>query len=333
MAAPPSCYRRAVLSRDVRFEGWTVESWLRLVSLLETEPHAAPRDDDPRGALFVIHDGQRVLKVLHSRVGRLDPLAEQWPTPLPVLAERHRASSVVAFHVGALEELAERWGARIARGDDVVAQAIIAAQVLRELALEGAFEAHPLNLRSLPVPSHAVVMRVLDALCPPGKVLLIGAFHDGDLHTAIAVRRGDVGIDTIVGPAELRPMMGHLSGDFRRDYRHLVAAAQQRLGPLSLGLFAEVETLQRLFHEGEPGAWARAIGIRDIVISPMNATALLPIAIDAIRGTVRAVRSIAERYDPTGQVAPLLEMFGRPEAERPVVLSWLRRLGRGDEAR
>jgi hypothetical protein len=74
-----------VLTADVRFEGWTADDWFRFLHLWK--PRASPDREPtrPRGGLFVVHDGVRVRKLLHTRRGRLEPTGK-WPRPLAELA-------------------------------------------------------------------------------------------------------------------------------------------------------------------------------------------------------------------------------------------------------
>ena len=309
-----------MLTREVRFEGFTVPDWLRLLSLFERpEPpaHDGGEAPKPEGGLVVIHDEKRVRKLLHTRVGRLDIAGERWPSPLDELCKRHHAAWGVAFSYGALDEVMERFGARAQRSDDIARQALGLAHIVREMAAEQAIVATPYRLAKMPLPSHAVIARTLESLCPTGRSIALGLFDGGELWTALALGRGAGGVDLILGPEELRGEMGLLSGDWRRDYRHLVRAVERRSAPLAAGLFTEVKTLRRLWGERRPGAWARAAGVRDIIVSPVSFAVGLPLVIDAARGGYRAARGAAERFDPTGTVAPLLRALTRSRGGEP----------------
>src|ERR1700719_3713629 len=69
----------AVLTADVRFEGGTHEDWIRFVRLWQ--PRSTPEREPtrPRGGVVVVHEDGQVLKVLHTKRGRLDPAAAQLP--------------------------------------------------------------------------------------------------------------------------------------------------------------------------------------------------------------------------------------------------------------
>ena len=90
-----------MLTPDVRFEGWTTETWTRFLHLWK--PRATPDREAtrPRGGVIAIHEGGRLRKLLHTRTGRLDPRGP-WPISLSELAETHHASWALAAESGAL---------------------------------------------------------------------------------------------------------------------------------------------------------------------------------------------------------------------------------------
>jgi hypothetical protein len=215
-----------VLTADVRFEGWTTTDWTRFLHLWK--PRATPEREPtrPRGGVLVIHDGARVRKLLHTRTGRVEPPRARWPIALDERAEAHQASWALAAHAGALDEVMERFGARARRSDDFVAQALSLVQIAREMIGEGAIDHWPRRLRGVPPPTDAMVHRAIDALCPHGQAICLGMFKEEELWTAFVARRRGGSFDVIAGPDELRPAMGLLSGDWRRDYAHLVRAVE-----------------------------------------------------------------------------------------------------------
>jgi hypothetical protein len=177
----------------------------------------------------------------------------------------------------------------------------------------------------MPVPAPAVVRGTFESVCPPGKSAVIGLFEAGELWTSVAMRVGPSGVDLIFGPDEVRGDMGLLAGDWRRDYRHLYRAVEERGGPVALGCYAEVSTLRKLVVDPNPGAWARAVAVRDVILSPVPAAIAIPLGIDAGRAALSALRMIAERVDPIGVVGPtvraLLSASGR-DGDVPTVLGF-----------
>ncbi len=299
------CYGPAVLTADVRFEGWTTEDWQRFLDLWK--PRAAANRDEARaaGGLLVVHDGHRIRKMLHTGSGRVEAKAP-WPVPLQELCETQRASWVVAAHTGALDELMERFGARARRGDDLTTQTLSLVAIVREMLSEGAMDSWPRRLRGVPPPTDAMVRRALDSLCSDGHAIVLGMFDAGELWTGIVARRRGPGFDVLAGPSELRAGMGLLAGDWRRDYRHLARAVEERYAPLGLGCFAEVATFRELQTDPRPGAWGRAVAVRDIVVSPMPTAIALALGVDGARYAFEAFRGLTRRVDALPLFEPVL---------------------------
>lgn len=298
-----------MLTADVRFEGWTTEDWRRFLHLWK--PRAENVEDEPgrpRGGLIAIHDGAAIRKLLHTGKGRVDPPVpvNEERVPLAELASQHHASWALAAHRGALDEVMERFGARSRRGDDLTTQALRLIGIVREMMLEGAIESWPRRLRGVPLPTAAIVERTLDAVCADGHAIVLGMFKEEQLWTSFVARRRGPAFDVIAGPDEIRPMMGLLSGDWRRDYRHLARAVEERYAPLSFGCFAEVDAFRALQLDARPGAWGRAVAVRDLLVSPVPTAIGLAVGVDASRYAFESVRGLTQRLDPFGFSEPLL---------------------------
>lgn len=200
----------------------------------------------------------------------------------------------------------ERFGARARRGDDFLDQALTIVAIVREMLVEGAIEAWPRRLHGVPLPSDTMVRKALDAVCSDGAAVVLGMFDRGELFTAFVARRRGGAFDLLAGPDELRPAMGLLSGDWRRDYRHLVRAVEEKYARLGLGCFAEVDTFRALQIDPRPGAWGRAVALRDIVLSPMPAAIGLAVGFDGARYAVHSLKELTNRVDAFGFLEPAL---------------------------
>jgi hypothetical protein len=296
----------ALLTPDVRFEGFTTEDWGRFLQLWK--PRAAPElePNRPRGGLVVVHDDGEVLKMLHTHRGRLDP-ASAGPPPFALgqLAREHHASWALAARLGALDEVMERFGAAVRRGDDLTDQSLALVGIVRAMLAEGAIASWPQRLRGVPVPAAHVVRRTLDAVCADGCAIALGLFDGGGLWTAFVARRRGPAFDLVAGPDELRGSLGLLSGDWRRDYRHLAAAVEARYAPLGLGCFAELGTFRALQTDPRPGAWSRAVAVRDVIVAPMPLAVGLGMGVDGARYAMRGLRVLTGRIGPLAALGPV----------------------------
>jgi hypothetical protein len=298
-----------VLTRDVRFEGFTHAQWVLLAEAFRPIRPAAARAPNgeipadgavtipsPVGGIVAVTNGGTLRKLVGTRRGRLDPGAEPWPMPLSELAARHGARWAMDLPVGSLEELADRFAERLTPEQDFLAQVLELVSVVKELEAEHLLAVWPWRLAEWPVPKERAIARALDLTCPNEKAIVLGVFAEGELATCLVARRKGNAFDRIVGPDDLRAEMGILSGDFRRDHRHLVAAVERTIAPVALGCFAELATLSALAGSREAGAWARAVATQDVVIAPWMPGVAVPLGLDVGRVALRGLRMLAESF-------------------------------------
>jgi len=298
-----------VLSAHVRFEGFTATDWIRVLSLFRPRRTSGEQRDPnrPRGGVIAIHEEGRLRKLLHTEVGRLGIEGLSWPMSAEEIARKHEASFCIVFESGTLERIMERFAARAERGDDLATQTLTLFSLAQAELAQGHLDAWPLRLSGVPIPTPGMVRTSLDAVCPQGKSMLLGLFEGGEVWTSIALRRTEGGISLILGPDEVRGDMGLLSGDWRRDYRHLARAIEDRVGPLAFGCYAEMSTFRALEVDPSPGAWARSAFVRDIILTPLPAPMAIPLGIDAGRAAFLAMRKVMERVDSGGVVSGSIE--------------------------
>ncbi|MSP24395.1 MAG: hypothetical protein EXR75_04380, partial [Myxococcales bacterium] len=272
-----------MIAPDVRFEGFTGRDWQRVVQLFTPERTARrPRDPErAEGGVIAVHAEGRPRKLVHSSAGRLrlDDVARDWPLSAAELGRRHEASWALKLESGALESIFEQLGARLRQDDDFLAQTLILLALVRDEITRGTIESWPRRLQGIPLPTAAMVEHSLDVVCPAGRTMLLGLFDGDEVWTSVALRRGPRGIDLVLGPDALRGELGLLSGDFRRDHRHLARAVTDRASPLSFGCYAEWQTFRALEVDPSPGAWALAVAVRDLVLHPVPAALAIPLGL------------------------------------------------------
>ena len=318
-----------MFSPHVRFEGFTTTDWLRILSLFRPRPanHESRDPNRPKGGIIAVHDRGRLVKVLHTNAGRLSPRFIEWPQSVEDLARKHGVAYAIVLERRVLDRIMEGFSARTRPNDDLTAQTLTIISLAQAELTQGNIAAWPLRLRGVPVPKPGMVRASIDAVCPVGKSMVLGLFERGELWTSIALRRSEGGISHIIGPEEIRDEMGLLSGDWRRDHRHLARTIEGRIGPLAFGCFAEHDTFRALEVDPNVGAWARASFVRDIILSPLPAPMAIPLGIDAGLAAFIAVRNIVERLDSGGVVSGKIERWWDRASERPEMARFEELLG------
>jgi len=323
-----------VISPDLRFEGFDVESWTNLVALfspgvverMENQPATtdAPTADkrdtdgalDLRGALVVVlGNGDRVLKSYHTSRGPIVDLTWGGPESLAELCRTYGARRALTLREGVADEMAERLALRLQRGDDYATQWLAFSRIFREMEDAGQIYVYPRPLEKVPVPSAGTVNRALDIILPDDHSVVMTVWSKGRPFTTVALSRRDGCIDRVVGPDLITRWVGPLGGDFRRDHRVIVDAVSGALAPVHLGVFAELSTLEGLLRASGPGAWAQAVAVRDVIIYPTPPYAAVALGADAVRGVATETRRLLGGVDFFQAFSPLTDLVRSRIAE------------------
>ncbi len=282
-----------MFSADAQVLDFTAQDWLRLPELFR-DPGVGPAPRPAAGGIIAVREGGELVKVLSTTEGRLPPPAG--PSSASALAAMHGSSFAVVVSRTALEQFGDRFARRLACGQSFHVQVEAFVAALRELEQEGEAELWPTPFGEWPLPTERAFASALDLVCADGRVLVLGAFHDSELYTALCLRRRGPAFDVVMGPDRLRRDMGLLSGDFSRDYRYLSAAVEARLGVVGVGCYAELCTFRHLARDTEPGAWASAVAGRDVVLTPVTPGLAVPLGIDAGRAALSVAKGFISRF-------------------------------------
>ncbi|RYZ05987.1 MAG: hypothetical protein EOO73_17730 [Myxococcales bacterium] len=287
---------------DCQVFDFDAQDWFRLPDLFRQPPPTKAPGGRAGGGIIAVREGQRIVKVTSTLRGRLPPPAEG-PVRAEALASAHDGSFAVVLSRVALEQFGDRFAQRLARGQSFHAQVEAFVDAMRELEREGEVELWPTPFAQWPIPTERAFASALDLLCPDGKSVVIGAFDEGQLYTALCLRRRGAAFDAVMGPDRVRRDMGLLSGDFSRDYRYLGAAVESRLGPLAVGCYGELSTFRQLAMDPAPGAWASAVAGRDIVLTPVTVGLAVPLGVDAGRAALSLAKGLVSRLGIFGGMA------------------------------
>jgi hypothetical protein len=309
-----------VISEDFRFEGFDTRDYLNLLSLFrgqEAPPPAQGATFDAaqaRGMLVLVLDSDgapcAALITGHGPVAPSDCSGDD----LAGVCERLGVARAVVLHEGAIEELTERAAQRLSFTADYAAQWLTLLAVSRELEGEGKLRFWPPRTQ-LPLPTSNMLLRALDLLLPEDHVLLIALWEGDALWTACAVHRRGHEIDRVAGPELVLDWTGPLGGDYRRDQRAIRRAVERALGTVHLGLFAQREAIEGLLRDPRPGAWARAVALREIIISPAPPYVHLAVGADAARAAGQRAREWLGGIDVGALFAPAA-LFAREHVAR-----------------
>lgn len=288
-----------MISGALRFEGFDARSWTNLVSLLRSE------STQPRSTLIILVDASDIPLYAFTTEGvKVSFPSVALTHDLEKISLQYNAHQIIVLRLGALEMWNERIAKSVKLSSDFMGQLLVLAKTFRELRQEGQIRVWPATFAQIPLPTAPMVDRAFDIFLPNDRSALLAVWQDRSLWTALAIRRKGGQIDAVLGPDILHRWSGVLSGDFRRDSRVVSQAVSQSLAPLRVGLFCEAHTLKKLISDPEPGAWAKAVALRNIVIHPMPKTIAAAIAADA----ARAVAKRSADWTGWDPLAPLINI-------------------------
>jgi hypothetical protein len=304
-----------VLSANLRVTGYDSVSWLRLLSLFEVRPHARSNGESPRHGILVVVEDERgaACAAFISDRGSISADGYASRADLARLCELHRVQRGVALRLGTIEELTERAAEQVLATEDYAAQWLALLGAARELQREGALAFWPQREGSLPLPSPQMLTKALDLVLPDERAFAVVLWEETELWTALVLRRRAGQIDLIAGPELVLDVVGPLAGDYRRDHRTVSRAISDSVAPLQLGLYAERHRFERLLRDAEPGAWAKAIALRDVIIDPAPAYVHVAAGADALRATARKTSQLFGNLDLVSSVLEPAARFAREQ--------------------
>lgn len=301
-----------MISPDFRFEGFDAATWLRLLSLVQgrSAPVSGAGAVTPprRGTLVIVRglSGAPRASFVTER-GPVEVAAVDTPAALDEALAVHGAANALVLDHDALEALIERATPRVLAADDYASQWLALLSAAREVEAEGKLVFHPPKHR-LRLPTPAMLRRALDVLLPDGHVILFAVWDDAELWTACALLRQGDELSCMIGPERLLEWAGPLGGDYRRDQRALQRAVTRALGPLHLGLFAQRGHLEELLRHYQPGSWARAVALREVIVEPAPAYVHVALSADAARAAGRRASEWLGGLDLAAYLGPAAQL-------------------------
>jgi hypothetical protein len=294
-----------VLSSNLRITGYDAVAWGRLVSLFMRKPRVANEHPESYGLLVVVEDesGAACAAFIGDR-GPVSAAAYGSRRDLPALCAEHGVRRGVAMRLGTIEELTERAADHVLRTDDYAVQWLALFEAMRSLEREGALYFWPEPKNVVPLPSPQLMTRALDVVLPDEHSFVAALWDEGELWTALVLRRRGGQFDLLAGPELVLDTVGPLSGDYRRDHRAVSRGISTAIAPVQLGIYSQRRRFERLLREAEPGSWAKAIALREVIIDPSPAYVHIAVGADALRATARKTSELLGGIDFMTYIEP-----------------------------
>lgn len=288
-----------MISADIRIEGFDARTWSNLAKLL------VPINDKKTNTLVLIIDRDRnVVRALGSLPGATLPVRYTGLAQLPELTTSTGYDTVWVIPLGALTSVAARASLRLDYSADYISQCLTFVRAFREAIDDGTIAVYPRRFSQIPIPTTGMLQRALDLLIPRDHAAVLGIYENQKTWASLVIRRGQSGIDLLAGPDLIAAWTGPLGGDWRRDHRVIVAAVEEHVAPVHLGLFCDRSVLKRLLQSSGSGHWAAATATRELVFSPNPTYVRVALAADAARSAARRSAQMLGGVDLGSRVAP-----------------------------
>jgi hypothetical protein len=325
-----------VIAPHIRIDGFDALAWGRLLSLVTgLDPERPPAEREAAagdaqaaatgegagsarayGTLVIVEDAEeRALAAFQTRRGPIPVQQYTGRTSLAALCAEHGAERAVCVRQETVPVLLQRASQALDLKAGYVAQWLTLASVARQLSDEGLLYLWPPPKRRMPLSSERMLERALDLLLPEGYALALVLWQGTELWTGAALRRRGSAIDWMAGPDRLRAWTGPLGGDWRRDHLVIGRAVSRAVAPLHCGIYAQAGTLQSLLRDPDPGAWARAIVVRDLIIHPAPPYVGVAVGADAFRAVAAHSSRWLRGLDLTAALAPIAH-FARSHVDQ-----------------
>ncbi|MBA2542288.1 MAG: hypothetical protein H0V17_21785, partial [Deltaproteobacteria bacterium] len=236
-----------------------------------------PRMLAPQAWALAILDGGKVIKLVVTKRGAIDPQA----TPLPGLAERDLAAyakslgvaAVVAIERSVMGQLAADIESALRLDQDLVEQGLVALRALKRHAGKGVWTEPPL-LELLPAPAYEPIQRTFDLLIPDRSALVAYVIEDDRqrIHSSIIAVKNDgdiVRASTHRAIVDLVPEAS-FARDWQKSTKRVAAAVEERFAKPSVALFLERATLMKIL-TGPSDQLPREVNAKTVIIDPAPA--------------------------------------------------------------
>jgi hypothetical protein len=258
-----------VLSPDVRIADVDGAHWANLLSLFRVPEGARPVRKE--GTLLVFVQGKDVKRAIRTGHGPIPAHDVDWrgpATPLTPIRRRLHCSRIVVIDEGALPRLFRDAENLLSPDQDFAAQVLDLLRAVKMRVGAGVWIDPPIVPM---IPTFEVVQRGFDRLLPDGRTFVLYVMDDaiGVLWSSLILlkERGDVTLLTTHQAVADDVTLGRA---WRRDYRHVLTAVRDRIGPPHIGVFLSIDAARRVIH-GPWGSLVREMARRHAVVDPAPA--------------------------------------------------------------
>ncbi len=255
------------LIQDIDAEGWVNLLSLADKNNLRRLAGMPPGEHKRRSRLFVIYEGDRVLKAVHTEKGSvLDGFRWAGPDNLAEVARREGADRVIAAHRDALARGFAAYQNKIDLEGDYVGQLI---EIYNTFVSRLGRDVFIYPRRKLRHVNFDVIQRGFRYAVPSNSTLLLYIFDGDKLWASLIVGVTDTDIDLITTHDALEAG-GLKISSWKKDHKKITSSVERNFRKPSVGIFCRLDALARVLLERKPlPALAEARKKGHIILEPL----------------------------------------------------------------
>lgn len=263
-----------MIAEDVRIHELDPVQWANLWALASRPVAGRSRRPGPRGALTLLHDGERLLQAFGSV--EVDPASLPFsgvgPESLRAVREAAGVRRVTAVDVRGVRRLFDRGQRAVRYDEDFIRQALAIYGAVRAEA-EAVVRADPPRRKPLPAIDADWLERGARLLFSRPQTLAFYVFEGREPHASLILgfEKGDL---TRVTTHDALAQRGFELQWGMDDAPRIAAEITRRFAPLRLGVFLTLETWDEC-RRGDEGGWLGAVASGRIALGP----APIPLAV------------------------------------------------------
>jgi len=261
-----------MLAKDPIIQDIDARGWTNLLSLMDRatidkilgeEP--APRRE--KTSLFIIYQGDRVLKAFHSKKGSiLSGFRWDGPDALEELAQKENVDRLTVLSRGALGNIHEKFQSGIQIEEDYVRQLFHLLDAVREEMSSG--------LRFYPAPKipavgYELLKQMFNLFVPKNASIVFYIFDAESVWTSLIIGVSERDFDLLTSHDALIAD-GFTFTDWRTDYKRILEAVGRKFRPSGLAMFATLKSFAQIIRSDKPlSALSAAQEANEVILDPL----------------------------------------------------------------
>lgn len=261
-----------MLSPDVLIQDIDAKGWANLFSLMDRATVYKILGDTPKPRrektrLFIIHQGNTVLKAHHSRDGSiLHRFRWSGPDDLEAIARQENVDRVTVLSRGVIGSIHEKFQSRTQIGEDYVRQLFHIFDAVRD-EMQSGLKIYPAH--KIPNAGYESLKQMFNIFIPKNSTIVFYLFDENSVWTSVIIGVSEHDYDLLTSHDSLLAD-GFTFNDWKRDYKRILEAVEKKFRQPGMAMFADLKSFARIMRSKKPlNALTAAQKSGDVILDPL----------------------------------------------------------------